>query len=89
MSTKPTPEQIAADAKLIAELGGPAALTRLLKLDYKGARQRVQWWVTRGIPAEMKLQYPHIFLRDLKIDRRKKLPALLKKPAAQQPATQA
>lgn len=62
------------DRELIATLGGPAALAKLIGYTYPGARQRVQWWTVRGIPSDVKLANPDIFLRELKVNRRKKLP---------------
>ena len=54
------------DSQLIAELGGPARVAELLGFDKSsGGVQRVQNWLTRGIPAEIKLAYPQHFLRDL------------------------
>lgn len=54
------------DAALIASLGGPAKVADLLGLDKKrGGVQRVCNWLVRGIPAEVKLSRPDLFLRDL------------------------
>ncbi len=50
--------RIAADAARIKELGGPTRVAVLLKLDKNGGTQRIQNWLTRGIPAEMKLLHP-------------------------------
>lgn len=50
--------RIEADAARIKELGGPTRVAVLLKLDKNGGTQRIQNWLTRGIPAEMKLQHP-------------------------------
>ncbi len=54
------------DAQLIADLGGPAKVAELLKLFTPGSRNRVQNWKTRGIPAQVKVDFPHIFLRKRK-----------------------
>ena len=50
---------IEADRTIIVALGGSTRVAEMLGLKSK---QRVQNWMTRGIPAEVKLQYPHIFL---------------------------
>ncbi len=50
--------RIEADAARIRELGGPTRVAILLKLDKNGGTQRIQNWLTRGIPAEMKLLHP-------------------------------
>jgi len=42
--------ELHADADLIEQLGGPAALARALGYEGKGAVQRVQNWKYRGIP---------------------------------------
>ena len=46
------------DKDIIVALGGSTKVAEMLGLKSK---QRVQNWMTRGIPAEVKLQYPHIF----------------------------
>jgi len=52
------------DKELIKSLGGPAKVAELLHFDKKkGGTQRVSNWLSRGIPAEIKLTYPKIFLR--------------------------
>jgi hypothetical protein len=48
------------DAELIAKLGGPSALARLLGPEC--SKQRVHNWLTRGIPAAVKLRHPELFL---------------------------
>ncbi|WP_231957522.1 hypothetical protein [Paraburkholderia tropica] len=53
---------------MIEQLGGAAEVARLLGYSEKGGAQRVHNWKTRGIPAEVKLQWPHFFLTEL-IDR--------------------
>ena len=51
------------DKELIRELGGPTKLAVLLGYDTThGGVQRVQNWITRGIPPQVKLAFPHIFL---------------------------
>lgn len=49
------------DKTLIINLGGPAKLARLLGFG-KGGTNRVCNWRSRGIPAAVKLDFPHIFL---------------------------
>ena len=55
------------DAELIKHLGGPAKVAKILKFTGAGARPRVQNWMTRGIPAHIKVSHPHIFLRKPKV----------------------
>ncbi|MCX0345938.1 hypothetical protein NVV27_09400 [Acinetobacter radioresistens] len=50
---------VKADQETIVSLGGPAKVAQLLGFSN---RQRVQNWMVRGIPAKIKLEYPHIFL---------------------------
>jgi hypothetical protein len=50
------------DAELIAALGGSTRVAALLDLP-KGGAQRVQNWITRGIPSRMKLDHPDVLLR--------------------------
>jgi len=51
------------DAELISHHGGPAKVAELLKYDKAaGGVQRVQNWLTRGIPSKVKLDHPHLFL---------------------------
>lgn len=56
---------IAADAALIAQLGGPAKLAESLGYKSAGGVQRVHNWVTRGIPSKVKVERPDLFLRAL------------------------
>lgn len=50
------------DKKLIERLGGPAKVAELLAYPKHGGVQRVQNWMTRGIPAKVKLEHPALFL---------------------------
>jgi len=50
------------DQELIESLGGPTKVARLLKFSPIGGAQRVQNWLSRGIPAQVKLDHPDIFL---------------------------
>lgn len=50
------------DQELIESLGGPSAVAKRLKFTMPGGAQRVQNWLSRGIPAQVKLDHPEIFL---------------------------
>jgi hypothetical protein len=51
------------DTEMIKALGGPTKVAELLGFDKgNGGVQRVQNWLTRGIPAQVKLDHPHLFL---------------------------
>ena len=50
------------DRAIIERLGGPARVAEMLKLNKFGGVQRVSNWVRRGIPAQVKLDHPDIFL---------------------------
>lgn len=50
------------DHQLIETLGGAAAVARMLNFKTMGGTQRVQNWKKRGIPAAIKVAFPHIFL---------------------------
>ena len=56
---------MATDRELIEHLGGAAKVAELLKYDKNGGVQRVHNWMTRGIPARVKLEHPEIFLRGI------------------------
>lgn len=49
------------DQELIANLGGPTKLAERLGYAKAGGAQRVQNWMTRGIPAKVKLDHPDLF----------------------------
>jgi hypothetical protein len=50
------------DAELIANLGGPAEVCRLLGFDpQKGGVQRVHNWTVRGIPPLLRWQRQDVF----------------------------
>ena len=51
------------DADLIKYYGGPTKLARRLGFPEKGGVQRVQNWLSRGIPPKIKIQYPNLFLK--------------------------
>lgn len=50
------------DSELIAHYGGPAKLARLLGFSEAGGVQRVQNWISRGIPSAVKVQFPNLLL---------------------------
>lgn len=52
------------DKEIIAFYGGPAKLAAILNYEKQGGVQRIQNWLTRGIPAKVKLEHPRIFLSD-------------------------
>lgn len=59
-----TKDPIQADKELIEHLGGPTKVCELLRYDKsKGGVQRVQNWITRGIPPRVKVEHPSIFMR--------------------------
>jgi len=50
------------DKKVITDLGGPAEVARKLGLDpTNGGVQRVQNWMTRGIPSAVRLAHLKLF----------------------------
>lgn len=53
---------ILSDRRLIEQHGGPTELAKKLNYDLgSGGAQRVQNWLTRGIPARVKLSRPDLF----------------------------
>jgi hypothetical protein len=55
------------DKKLIEDLGGPAKVCEILGYDKaRGGVQRVNNWMTRGIPPGVKLAHPDLFLPGFK-----------------------
>lgn len=63
------------DKELILKLGGPAKVAKLLGYEKHG-QQRVTNWMTRGIPPAVKIEHPHIFLRDVLKTATRRQPAL-------------
>lgn len=51
------------DGALIDSLGGAAKVAEILGLDKNGGVQRVHNWKSRGIPAQVKLDHPELFIR--------------------------
>lgn len=58
------------DKKLIEGLGGPAKVARLLGYPEESGTQRVHNWLSRGIPAKVKLDHPDLFLASSKSKKR-------------------
>jgi hypothetical protein len=52
-------DEIQSDKELIALLGGSSAVAKRLKI----SAQRVHNWLSRGIPASMKLKNHKLFLK--------------------------
>ena len=52
------------DADIIRQLGGPTKVAQLLGYGKKGGQQRVQHWLTRGIPSHVKVTRPDLFMAD-------------------------
>lgn len=50
------------DEEIISDLGGPAKVAELLGYDKQGGTQRVSNWITRGIPARVKVERPDLFM---------------------------
>ena len=50
------------DTERITQLGGPTKVAELLNYEKSGGVQRVQNWLTRGIPSKVKVDHPEIFL---------------------------
>ena len=63
LESVPMESEISTDAKLIDVLGGPAKVAELLSFPAEGGVQRVHNWKTRGIPARIKIKFPHLFLQ--------------------------
>ena len=57
--------QIQSDAELIKSLGGPTKVAQALCSDPPVSVQRVQNWLTRGIPSHIKVKYPQMFMPEL------------------------
>jgi hypothetical protein len=56
-------DQIQADKELIEQHGGPTKLAETLGYDKtSGGVQRVQNWMSRGIPPRVKLSRPDLFI---------------------------
>lgn len=56
---------IAQDRALIERLGGPARVAQMLGYNkQRGGTQRVHNWMSRGIPAAVKVDHPALFLNE-------------------------
>jgi len=60
------------DKALIDALGGPAKVADLLGFDKRGGVQRVCNWLERGIPAQIKVDHPKLFMPELAPKRKQK-----------------
>lgn len=49
------------DAELIQNLGGATALAKKLGLKTPDGARRVHNWKKRGIPAQVRLEFPRVF----------------------------
>ena len=58
-------QTIQTDAEIISKLGGPSKVAELLGIQKSGGAQRVQNWITRGIPSQMKVNRPDLFMPEL------------------------
>lgn len=70
---KVTHNHAESDRELIEQLGGTSQVARLLGYPRNGGPQRVNHWKSRGIPAEVKLAHPEIFLTNLLTNRKRKV----------------
>lgn len=52
------------DRELIERLGGPTRVAELLGWPKYGGAQRVQNWLSRGIPPAVKVHRPDLFLAE-------------------------
>ncbi len=71
-------ESIQQDRDRIEALGGCTKVAELLGLPRQGGAQRVSNWKTRGIPAEVKLAHPAIFLVNMPSPSASRPPAAIK-----------
>lgn len=53
------------DKTRIEQLGGATRVAEMLGYDKDGGVQRVHNWITRGIPAAVKVQRPDLFMPEL------------------------
>lgn len=49
------------DSEIIQNLGGSTAVAKRLGLKTPSGARRVHNWISRGIPAQMKLDHPRLF----------------------------
>lgn len=50
------------DRELIESLGGPSKVADLLGYEKPDGARRVHNWLTRGIPAKVKVERPDLFM---------------------------
>jgi hypothetical protein len=55
-------QKLIEDRQLLERLGGPTRVAELLGYDKHGGAQRVQNWISRGIPPKVKIDHQDIFL---------------------------
>lgn len=55
------------DKQIIKQLGGAGKVSKLVGV----SRQRAQNWLTRGIPAKIKIQFPELFLKEVAMKKEK------------------
>jgi hypothetical protein len=53
------------DSELILKLGGPSKVAEMLKLRRPDGQRRVHNWLSRGIPAQVKVDHPDLFMPGL------------------------
>lgn len=58
--------KIKRDAEIIESLGGPAKVAEILGYKMPYGVQRVSNWRTRGVPAAVKVEWPDLFLIQIK-----------------------
>jgi len=54
---------MSSDKEIILSLGGPSKVAKRLGYKKDGGAQRVHNWMNRGIPAQVKIDNPDLFLR--------------------------
>lgn len=70
--------------RIITKLGGPTKVAELLGLEKHGGQQRVQNWLSRGIPSAIKVARPDLFMPELTQFQTAHAPAAIK-PIANAP----
>jgi hypothetical protein len=77
------------DRELIESMGGPTKVAERLGFKKRGGVQRVQNWLTRGIPAAVKVAFPELFLGAAQTARPPRLRGSNASPSAKRRATKA
>lgn len=75
------------DAEIIEQLGGSTALAKKLGLKTPDGARRVHNWKTRGIPAEVRLNFPRVFKLAKAIKRGDPAPKTAAPPALSEPSS--